>query len=355
MSVYRVIDVIGTSTTSWRRLPLTRSGKRALRFGTFGSPRSSSRIFTSATVASSSTARGSNCPSGTSSVAGLSATDRSSSVGSHHRQHRSQTTLRGRSRMITYPCATSGSSAPSRTHVATDHKAGLVRASRPCVCAPRLDESTACSRRPPSWWGLANASRSTDERPAPSRGDVRRRSPRSPWRRWPPARGPGMSPLRCRSRRPARRRARPAARPPRDPRAATHWSPTPHRPRSPRTCPVTRPSTRSGGAAGLSSAARPPLCCSRRATRSAAGSRASTSTWRGRSRRPSSATPDKIQRRVVTNAERIPVLQDGSVDLVISVMTINCDRWQQIAFSAEYYRAGQKVLVQRGSNSDLAG
>ena len=60
-----------------RRLPLTRSGKRALRFGTFGSPRSSSRIFTSATVASSSTAPGSNCPSGTSSVAGLSATDRS--------------------------------------------------------------------------------------------------------------------------------------------------------------------------------------------------------------------------------------------------------------------------------------
>ena len=37
-------------------------------------------------MASSSTARGSNCPSGTSSVAGLSATDRSSSVGSHHRQ-----------------------------------------------------------------------------------------------------------------------------------------------------------------------------------------------------------------------------------------------------------------------------
>ena len=61
--------------------------------------------------------------------------------------------------------------------------------------------------------------------------------------------------------------------------------------------------------------------------------------------------PDKIQRRVVTNAERIPVLQDGSVDLVISAMTINCDRWRQIAFSAEYYRAGQKVLVSRGSTA----
>jgi polar amino acid transport system substrate-binding protein len=69
--------------------------------------------------------------------------------------------------------------------------------------------------------------------------------------------------------------------------------------------------------------------------------------------------PDKIQRRVVTTAERIPVLQDGSVDLVISAMTINCARWQQIAFSAEYYRAGQKVLVQLGSKAtsldDLSG
>jgi polar amino acid transport system substrate-binding protein len=92
--------------------------------------------------------------------------------------------------------------------------------------------------------------------------------------------------------------------------------------------------------------------------RSAAGSRASTSTWRGRSRRLF-GDPDKIERRVVTTAERIPVLQDGSVDLVISAMTINCARWQQIAFSAEYYRAGQKVLVQLGSKAtsldDLGG
>lgn len=69
--------------------------------------------------------------------------------------------------------------------------------------------------------------------------------------------------------------------------------------------------------------------------------------------------PDKIERRVVTTAERIPVLQDGRVDLVISAMTINCARWQQIAFSAEYYRAGQKVLVPLGSKAtsldDLGG
>jgi polar amino acid transport system substrate-binding protein len=29
-------------------------------------------------------------------------------------------------------------------------------------------------------------------------------------------------------------------------------------------------------------------------------------------------------------------------------MTITCDRWKQVAFSSEYYRSGQKILVRRG-------
>ena len=70
-------------------------------------------------------------------------------------------------------------------------------------------------------------------------------------------------------------------------------------------------------------------------------------------------SPDKIELRVITAAQRIPVLQDGSVDLVARAMTINCARWEQIAFSAEYYLAGQKVLVPLGSTAtslaDLAG
>ena len=69
--------------------------------------------------------------------------------------------------------------------------------------------------------------------------------------------------------------------------------------------------------------------------------------------------PDKIELRVITAAERIPLLQDGSVDLVARNMTITCARWDQIAFSAEYYRAGQKLLVPRGSTAtslaDLSG
>jgi polar amino acid transport system substrate-binding protein len=69
--------------------------------------------------------------------------------------------------------------------------------------------------------------------------------------------------------------------------------------------------------------------------------------------------PDKIELRVITAADRIPVLQDHEVDLVARNMTITCDRWEQVAFSAEYYRSGQKVLVALDSDAtsmtDLAG
>jgi polar amino acid transport system substrate-binding protein len=56
-------------------------------------------------------------------------------------------------------------------------------------------------------------------------------------------------------------------------------------------------------------------------------------------------TPDRIELKVITAAQRIDALRNGSVDIVARNMTINCARWAQIAFSAEYYRSGQKVLV----------
>jgi polar amino acid transport system substrate-binding protein len=69
--------------------------------------------------------------------------------------------------------------------------------------------------------------------------------------------------------------------------------------------------------------------------------------------------PNKIEFRVITTAQRIPVLTDGSVDIVARAMTINCTRWAQIDFSTEYYLAGQKVLVAKGSTpkgmEDLKG
>lgn len=52
---------------------------------------------------------------------------------------------------------------------------------------------------------------------------------------------------------------------------------------------------------------------------------------------------------VITYAQRLPVLTSRRVDLVAHTMTINCARWQQIAFSTEYFAAGQKVLVNKGS------
>ena len=63
---------------------------------------------------------------------------------------------------------------------------------------------------------------------------------------------------------------------------------------------------------------------------------------------------------VVENfSQRIPDLVSGRVDLVADVMTINCARWNQIAFSTEYFHSGQQVLVRKDapykSIQDLAG
>ncbi|HEY5821234.1 MAG TPA: glutamate ABC transporter substrate-binding protein [Propionibacteriaceae bacterium] len=67
----------------------------------------------------------------------------------------------------------------------------------------------------------------------------------------------------------------------------------------------------------------------------------------------------KYQLKVITAAQRIPSLESGDVDIVARNMTITCDRWEQIAFSSEYYRAGQKVLVRKGAKAttlaDLKG
>jgi polar amino acid transport system substrate-binding protein len=72
--------------------------------------------------------------------------------------------------------------------------------------------------------------------------------------------------------------------------------------------------------------------------------------------------PNKIEYRVITTAQRIKVLTENtpnSIDIVARAMTINCTRWKQIDFSTEYYRAGQKVLVAKGSTAksmaDLKG
>jgi polar amino acid transport system substrate-binding protein len=61
--------------------------------------------------------------------------------------------------------------------------------------------------------------------------------------------------------------------------------------------------------------------------------------------------PNRIEFKVITAAQREGALKAGTVDIVARAMTINCDRWTRIAFSSEYYRAGQKVLIRRGDTT----
>ena len=66
-----------------------------------------------------------------------------------------------------------------------------------------------------------------------------------------------------------------------------------------------------------------------------------------------------IQLKPITAEARIPDLLNGSVDIVVDTMTENCARWQQIAFSTEYYAATQRLLTNKNSPykslSDLGG
>jgi len=61
--------------------------------------------------------------------------------------------------------------------------------------------------------------------------------------------------------------------------------------------------------------------------------------------------PNKVQLVVIQSAERLSAIKDGRVDLVARNMTMTCDRWTQIAFSAEYYHSGLKLLVPKGSDA----
>ena len=69
--------------------------------------------------------------------------------------------------------------------------------------------------------------------------------------------------------------------------------------------------------------------------------------------------PDRIEYRPITSAERIPAVRNRSVDIVAETMTINCERWQQVDFTTDYYDAGQRVLVRSDSKAksidDLGG
>lgn len=76
---------------------------------------------------------------------------------------------------------------------------------------------------------------------------------------------------------------------------------------------------------------------------------------------------DRIQYRALNLVDRIPALvgkndrgeRVETVDIVLAGMTMTCERWKDAAFSAEYYSARQRLLVNHNSGvesiDDLGG
>jgi glutamate transport system substrate-binding protein len=62
-------------------------------------------------------------------------------------------------------------------------------------------------------------------------------------------------------------------------------------------------------------------------------------------------TENQVEFVEAVSANRIPYLQQDKTDLVISTMTINEERKQQIEFSRPYYLAGQSILVKKDNTT----
>jgi polar amino acid transport system substrate-binding protein len=68
---------------------------------------------------------------------------------------------------------------------------------------------------------------------------------------------------------------------------------------------------------------------------------------------------ENIQFKTVLTADKNNVVADGRVDLTASADSISCKRWNQVAFSTEYFHAKHQLMVRGdsdiGSKADLAG
>lgn len=61
----------------------------------------------------------------------------------------------------------------------------------------------------------------------------------------------------------------------------------------------------------------------------------------------------KVEFKEVTSKTRIPLLQNGDIDIIAATMTITDDRKKQVDFSDIYFAAGQSLLVPK--NSPITG
>jgi putative glutamine transport system substrate-binding protein len=59
---------------------------------------------------------------------------------------------------------------------------------------------------------------------------------------------------------------------------------------------------------------------------------------------------NKVELKEVTSKTRIPMLKNGDIDMIIATMTITEERKQEVDFSDVYFKAGQALLVKKGSN-----
>ena len=61
--------------------------------------------------------------------------------------------------------------------------------------------------------------------------------------------------------------------------------------------------------------------------------------------------PGKVQFKAISDAQRIPDVTSGAVDIVAHTMTITCDRLKLVDFSSVYFDAAQRVLVLTNSSA----
>ena len=124
----------------------------------------------------------------------------------------------------------------------------------------------------------------------------------------------------------------------------------------PATCPRARPCRRSSSTGELRSGSTRPRRASPTGTRRPATSRASRWSWPTRSPSESSGLSTRVILDIVPvdPDKKTDVVQDGIVDLTVSAVTMTCGRWEEVAFSTEYYTATQQFLVRKGSSIETA-
>src|ERR1700722_7320927 len=63
-------------------------------------------------------------------------------------------------------------------------------------------------------------------------------------------------------------------------------------------------------------------------------------------------SPGHVEYKAISDAQGIPDILNGTVDIVAHTMTITCARLQQVDFSSVYFEAHQRVLVLKDSTAN---